>query len=403
MKVAIIHYWLFHMRGGEKVVESLCRMFPQADIFTHCYDPAGVSETIRAHAVTTTFIARLPFARAHYKKYLPLMPYALEGLDLSSYDLILSSESGPAKGVIPPPGAVHVCYCHSPMRYLWDQYHLYRRSAGFMTRAIMPMLAHGLRKWDAVNSMRVDEFVANSRHVARRIGKYYRREAAVVAPPVDVTAFAPCESGEIGDHYLCASELVAYKRVDLAVDAFTRSGRKLVVIGDGEEGPRLRKRAGPNVSFLGKVPFDTLKHHFARCRALIFPGEEDFGIIPVEVMASGRPVIAYGRGGILDTVVDGRTGLLFGEQTVDGLIDAIERFEREMERQLDPSDMVAHAGQFSERAFVDGMTAVLAPHGISIPTQAGLVGGVSPDGLSLAAGPLAAHAVPLRTVGQRHV
>ncbi len=403
MKVAIIHYWLFHMRGGEKVVESLCRMFPQADIFTHCYDPAGVSATIRAHTVTTTFISRLPLARSQYKKYLPLMPYALEGLDLSSYDLILSSESGPAKGIIPPPSAVHVCYCHSPMRYLWDQYHLYRRGAGFMTRAIMPVLAHGLRKWDAVNSMRVDEFVANSRHVARRIGKYYRREAAVVAPPVDVSAFAPCDGGEIGDYYLCAGELVAYKRVDLAVDAFTRSGRKLVVIGDGEEGPRLRKRAGPNIQFLGKVPFDTLKHHFARCRALVFPGEEDFGIIPVEVMASGRPIIAYGRGGILDTVIDGHTGLLFDEQTVDGLIDAIERFEDEIERHLDPYGLVAHAGQFSEGAFVDGMTAVLAGHGVDVPMPGTDRANQGPMGLLRAAAQRTPDPIPLHSVGQGHV
>ena len=365
MKVAIIHYWLFHMRGGEKVIDSLCRMFPQADIYTHYYDPSGVSENIRRHSVKTTFIARLPKARSFYKKYLPLMPYALESLDLSRYDLIISSESGPAKGVIPPPEAVHICYCHSPMRYIWDQYHLYRGNAGFVTRSIMPVLAHKLRKWDALNSMRVDEFVANSNHVARRIRKYYRRDAAVVAPPVDVTAFSSSPANELADYYLCASELVPYKKIDLAVDAFTRTGKKLVVIGDGEEGQRLRKRAGPNISFLGKVPFDTLRHHFARCRALIFPGEEDFGIIPVEVMASGRPVIAYGRGGVLDTVADGQTGLLFHEQTVDGLIAAVEHYENEVENGLDPSRLVAQANRFDESAFVAGMTAVLERHGIS--------------------------------------
>ncbi|MCB9946728.1 MAG: glycosyltransferase [Rhodospirillaceae bacterium] len=401
MKVAIIHYWLFHMRGGEKVVESLCRLFPQADIFTHVYDPAGVSDTIRAHRVTTTFIARLPFARSRYKSYLPLMPHALEALDLSGYDLVLSSESGPAKGIIPPPGATHVCYCHSPMRYLWDQYHLYRQGAGRLTRTLMPLLAHGLRKWDALNSMRVDEFVANSHHVARRIAKYYRRQATVVAPPVDVTAFSPCRDDEVGDYYLCAGELVAYKRPDIAVDAFTRMGRRLLVIGGGEEAARLAKRAGPTVEFLGKVPFDTLRHHFARCRGLIFPGEEDFGIIPVEVMASGRPVIAFGVGGALDTVADGRTGLLFHDQSVEGLIDAVERFEHEIEPHLDPAALVAHAARFGEDAFIDGMSAVLAGHGIAVPGHEGRAAAAAPR-MPRPGGPPVRPAIPLRAAGQPH-
>lgn len=366
MRVAIIHYWLFHMRGGEKVVEELCRMFPEAVIFTHLYDRENVSEIIRRHEVRETFIARLPFARKLYQKYLPLMPYALEGLDLREFDLVISSESGPAKGVIPMPDTPHVCYCHSPMRYLWDQYHVYRENSGLVTRAMMPMLTHELRKWDVTNSARVDHFVANSNHVANRIEKYYRRDAEVVFPPVSVEDFAPVAPGEVEDFYLLAGELVTYKRPDIAVKAFNRNGKKLVVIGDGPDRRKLEAIARPNVTFLGKVPFAELKSHFARCKALVFPGEEDFGIIPVEVMASGRPVIAYGRGGALDTVVEGETGQLFKPQSVDGLIEAVSRFETELADAFDPARAIAHAQSFNRENFRSGLKAAIEKTGISL-------------------------------------
>ena len=319
-RVALVHYWLVGMRGGEKVLEALCRMFPDADIFTHVYDPNAMSATINAHRVIETAVGRLPMAKRLYQSYLPFMPRALEQLDLTGYDLVISSEAGPAKGVIVSPDAYHLCYCHSPMRYLWDQYHIYRENAGLLSRTMMPLLSHNLRMWDVTSAARVDAFAANSHHVANRIRKYWRRESEVVHPPVDVDAFAPAPEAEIGDYYLWAGELAPYKRPDLAVEAFRKLGLPLLVIGGSEkQRARLAKTAPDNVTFMGKVPFDTLKHHLARCKALVFPGEEDFGIVPVEAMASGRPVIAYGRGGALDTVVDGRTGMLFKDQSVDGL------------------------------------------------------------------------------------
>ncbi|KIT16297.1 glycosyltransferase [Jannaschia aquimarina] len=355
-RVAIIHYWLVGMRGGEKVVEALCGMFPQADIFTHVVVPESLSPILRSHRIQTTRIGRLPMAPKLYQKYLPLMPRALEELDLTGYDLVLSSEAGPAKGVIPPPDAPHLCYCHSPMRYLWDQYHVYRNGAGALTRALMPPLAHRLRQWDVTSAARVDGFAANSAHVAARIRKYWRREADIVPPPVAVEEFAPVAASERGDFYLWAGELVPYKRPDLAVEAFKKLDKPLVVIGGPDETVRrLAKDAGPKTKFLGKVPFATLKDHLARCRALIFPGEEDFGIVPVEAMASGRPVIGYGRGGLLDTVVEGETGLFFRDQSVEAIIDAVERFEKSDLFDADPDGLVAHARNFDLSAFQTGI------------------------------------------------
>ncbi|MEM9248040.1 MAG: glycosyltransferase [Pseudomonadota bacterium] len=353
------------MRGGEKVLEALCRLFPDADIYTHVVAPAALSETLRAHTIAETFVGRLPGARRFYQSYLPFMPRALEGLDLRGYDLVVSSEAGPAKGIIPPPDAPHLCYCHSPMRYVWDQYQTYRASAGPLARLAMPQVAHRLRQWDVTSAARVDRIVANSSHVAARVTKYWRREADVVHPPVDVHRYAP--TPDLGDYYLWAGELAPYKRPDLAVDAFTRSGRKLIMIGGPEKARRrLARHAGPSVTLLGKVDQATLQHHLARCRALVFPGEEDFGIVPVEAMASGRPVIAYGRGGALDTVVDGVTGTTFDEQSVDGLNAAIDRFEQDRLDLLDPERLVAHASRFDEAAFRRGLTASLGALGVSV-------------------------------------
>lgn len=364
-RVAIVHYWLVGMRGGEKVLEALCRMFPQADIFTHVYAPDRVSGTIRAHRVTETRIARLPLASRLYDKYLPMMPRALEEIDLTGYDLVISSEAGPAKGVIAPPDALHLCYCHSPMRYLWDQYHVYRASAGLLTRTMMPPLAARLRNWDVISAARVDVFAANSRHVARRIESYWRRDATVVHPPVAVDDFAPVAREKRGGFYLWAGELAPYKRPDIAVEAFTRMGRPLIVIGGPARAERrLRRIAGDNVHFMGRMPFEKLRRYLASCRALVFPGEEDFGIVPVEAMASGRPVIAYGRGGALDTVRDGETGLLFPDQSADGLIAAVERFEREGLDDLDPQALVRHARRFDEAAFRRGISGLLGAHGV---------------------------------------
>lgn len=357
MKVALVHYWLVGMRGGERVLEALCEMYPEADIFTHAYAPGSVSPTIRAHRVTTTAVSRLPNAVRNYKSYLPLMPMALEHLDMRPYDLVISSESGPAKGVVPAGHATHVCYTHSPMRYVYNMQHDYMERSGRLRRLVMPPLLHYVRHVDTVAAARVDSFVANSRTVARRIKTYWRRDSEVVFPPVDVDAFAPVAERDLGDFHLMAGELVRYKRPDLAVSAFNATGRRLVVIGGGEMLGELRAMAGPTVEVLGAQPFDVLRSHYARCRALVFPGEEDFGMVPVEAMASGRPVVAFGRGGATETVVDGLTGTFFAEQGVDALVDAVERCER---AGLDPADAVRRASHFGRDAFKDGMRHAIA-------------------------------------------
>jgi glycosyltransferase involved in cell wall biosynthesis len=352
MKVAIIHYWLVGMRGGEQVIEALCDMYPQADIFTHVYVPENVSEKLRQHKVIPTFINSLPRAARMYKTYLPLMPMALEQLDLRGYDLIISSESGPAKGIIAPADALHVCYCHTPMRYIWNMYHDYRNSAGRVARFMMPPLTHYLRMWDVTSAARVDSFVANSATVARRIYRYYRADAVVIHPPVDTSAFSIAAPSELGDYYLMAGELVAYKRPDLAVRAFNEMKLKLVVIGGGEMLDDIRRLAGPAVTVLGSQPFNVLKQHYARCRALIFPGEEDFGMVPVEAMASGRPVVAFRRGGATETVAEGLSGVFFDEQTVEAISSAVRSLAG---IEIDPKKIATHASQFGRDQFFQKM------------------------------------------------
>ena len=357
MKVAIIHYWLVGMRGGEKVIEALCEMYPQADIFTHVYVPEMVSDRIRQHRVIPTFINALPRAARMYKTYLPLMPLALEQLDLRGYDLIISSESGPSKGVIAPSHALHVCYCHTPMRYIWNMYHDYRGSAGRIARLMMPSLTHYLRMWDVTSAARVDSFVANSATVARRIHRYYGTESTVIHPPVDTDAFSIAEPSELEGYFLMAGELVSYKRPDLAVRAFNEMKLKLVVIGGGEMLDEIRRLAGPTVTVLGTQPFAVLKHHYARCQALIFPGEEDFGMVPIEAMASGRPVIAFGRGGVTETVANGVSGIFFEEQTIGAVSSAVRSLAG---MQIDPKKIAAHASQFGRDQFFKKMQGHIA-------------------------------------------
>lgn len=352
MKVAIVHYWLVGMRGGEKVIEALCEMYPNADVFTHVYVPDEISEKIKKHRIITSFINKLPKASRMYQKYLPLMPLALEQLDLRGYELIISSESGPAKGIIPPPGSIHICYCHSPMRYIWNMFHDYRDRSGFLTRLLMPLLAHYVRNWDAISANRVDFYIANSKTVAERLQRYYRRRSEVIHPPVAVDDFAPVKKEELGEYYLMVGELVAYKRPELAIEVFNRTGKKLVIIGGGQMLPQLRAMAQPNVTLLGSQPFDVLKHHYARCQALIFPGEEDFGIVPVEAMASGRPVIAFRRGGATETVIEGRTGVFFDTQSSESIQEAVARFET---MSFETTSIVAHAKAFSRIIFEQKM------------------------------------------------
>ena len=354
MRVAIVHYWLVGMRGGEKVVEALCEMYPQADIFTHVYAPEMISDRIKQHHIIPTFINALPRAARMYKTYLPLMPLALEQIDLRGYDLVISSESGPSKGIIPPADALHVCYCHTPMRYIWNMYHDYRDGAGRLTRLMMPPLSHYLRMWDVSTAARVDSFVANSATVARRIRRYYGADSTVIHPPVDTSAFSVAGPGERGDFYLMAGELVSYKRPDLAVHAFNEMKLKLVVIGGGEMLDELRRIAGPTVTIMGTQPFEILKQHYARCRALVFPGEEDFGMVPVEAMASGRPVVAFGRGGATETVADGISGVFFAEQTVGAISAAVRRLAS---LDIDPAKIAAHASRFGREQFFQKMRA----------------------------------------------
>jgi glycosyltransferase involved in cell wall biosynthesis len=348
MKVAIVHYWLVGMRGGEKVVEALAEMYPQADIFTHVYVPEMISEKIREHRIIPTFINALPRAGKMYKTYLPLMPLALEQCDLRGYDLVISSESGPAKGVIPPAEALHVCYCHTPMRYIWNMYHDYRDGAGRVTRMMMPALSHYLRMWDVSTAARVDSFVANSETVAKRIRRYYGADSVVIHPPVDTNSFSIAPPSELEDYYLMAGELVSYKRPDLAVRAFNELKLKLVVIGGGDMLDEVRRLAGPTVTVLGAQPFDVLRRHYAKCRALIFPGEEDFGMVPVEAMASGRPVIAFGRGGAVETVAKGLSGVFFAEQTLESISLAVKELDK---IEIDPAKIAAHAERFGKDHF----------------------------------------------------
>ena len=358
MRVALVHYWLTAHRGGEKVLEALCGLFPQAVIFTHVCNRATLSPILARHEIRQSFIHRLPFAMRYYRHYLPLMPLALEDLDMRGFDLIISSESGPAKGILAPTRTPHLCYCHSPMRYLWDMYHDYREHSGLVTRLFMAPFFHRLRQWDALSALRVDRFVANSRHVAARIGKIYRRDAEVVYPPVDVDFFMQgATSGQRG-YYLLFSQLEAYKRADLAVAACTQAGLPLVVLGEGREEKRLRAMAGPTVRFEGRQSAESVRNWLQGARALLFPGEEDFGIVPVEAMAAGCPVIAYGAGGVLDTVLDEESGLFFREQSAASLLDAIERFER-LEKDFDPATLLRQARRFGPEQFTADIRAQL--------------------------------------------
>lgn len=358
-RVALIHYWLVGMRGGERVLERLIHLFPDADIFTHVHVPDALSATIRGRPVRTSFIQKLPAAARLYQSYLPLMPMALEGLDLRGYDLVISSEAGPAKGVIAAPDALHLCYCHSPMRYLWDQYHVYRANAGAVQRLMMPLLFHGLRQWDVTSAARVDAIVANSDFIRRRVRRAWGREACVVHPPVAVDAFRPAAPAEVTDSFLWVGQLVPYKRPDLAVDAFTHLGLPLTIVGSGSMATALRRRAGPNIRFITRLDFAQLQQAYATARALVFTAEEDFGIVPVEANASGRPVIAFGRGGITDSILPGRTGLFFTEQTVPALIAAVEDFTA-WEAGFDPAVAVANAARFAPERFDAGLLEALS-------------------------------------------
>jgi glycosyltransferase involved in cell wall biosynthesis len=325
-RVAISHEWLTIPGGSEKVVLQLLELFPQAELYTSVYDPKPWPPAVRRARVHTSFLDRVPGARRHYPRLVPFMNAAFESFDLDSYDLVISSNHACAKNVITRPGTLHLCYCHTPMRYAWDASFLKGEQIGRVERAVLPLLLGRLRRQDVVASARPDVYVANSRHVAARIRKHYRREAHVIHPPVDVEPLLELPRRQEG-HYLFLGRLVPYKRPDIAVAACARLGRPLKVVGDGRAAASVAELAGPDTEFLGWLDDGALRQVLAGARGVLFPGEEDFGMVPVEAMAAGVPVIAYGVGGARDSVEDAVTGVLYDDPGVDGLCAAIERFE----------------------------------------------------------------------------
>lgn len=345
MKVAIVHDWLTNMGGAEQVVINFKKIYKEAPIYTTLYNPNNLDKELQNIDVRTSFLQKKKMVVNH-KKYFPLMPLAFENFNLNEYDVILSSSSSCAKGVITKPGSIHVCYCHTPMRYAWELRDDYIKGMGKLKRRLVKILLHYMRIWDLASANRVDYFIANSTEVQKRIKKHYKRDSVVINPPVRCDLFNISETD--GDYYFVISRLVGYKRFDLAVQACSELGKKLVVIGDGPEKEKLEKVANENVTFLGRQPDEVVKKYMSECKALLFPGEEDFGIVPVEAQACGRPVIAYGKGGVLDTVINGKTGVYFKEQTVESLKEAIIKFEK---MKFNKNEIRKHALEFDEKVF----------------------------------------------------
>ena len=362
MKVALVNDWLTGMRGGEKVLEVLCELHPDADIFTLVHRRGAVSQTIERHRIRTSFFQHLPLALGHYRSYLPLFPYAIEQFDLDAYDLVISSSHCAAKAVVPAGRARHISYCHSPMRYAWDQFDAYfgpaRVGAAASRWFYRPMLAH-LARWDASTATRVDRFIANSIHVAGRIRRYYKRVATVVHPPVDTVFYQPADVRP-GAHFLIVSALVPYKRIELAITACERVGAGLRIVGDGPDRERLERQAGRSVTFLGRLTDEQVRDEYRRALAVILPGEEDFGIVPVEAQACGRPVVALGRGGALETVTEGETGVLFDADDPGELPDALAgALDRVARLPFDSNAIRHHAEHFSRERHRDQMRALI--------------------------------------------
>lgn len=355
MKIAIIHDWLTVYAGAEKTLAQVLKLYPKADLFSIVdFLPQKDRVFLTGHKITTSFIQKLPFSKSKYRNYLPLMPLAVEQFDLSSYDLVISSSHAVAKGVITGPDQHHICLCYSPIRYAWDLQHQYlfesrldHGAKGWIARYML----HKIRLWDYRTANGVDEFIAISDFIARRIWKVYRRESIVIYPPVDVEAFELCTQKE--DFYLTASRMVPYKKIELIVEAFsTMPDKKLIVIGDGPDFEKIRSYASENVTLMGYQSFEVLRDHMQRAKAFIFAAEEDFGIAPVEAQACGTPVIAFGKGGALETVVDSVSGIFFDTQSVESLCEAVKRFETMI---FDTAKVSMHARKFSEERFLTEM------------------------------------------------
>lgn len=353
MRVAISHEWLTTLGGSERVVEAFLDIYPGAPVYTSFLSSRNLPDSVLSWDIRTSFVQRLPFLDRVRQNYLPLFPIAFESFDFSSYDLVLSSSTACAKGILTGPRTMHICYCHTPMRYAWEP-HLDTRLqfSNPLLKVGSTALIHYLRIWDRIASERVDHFIANSDNIAAKIAKYYGREATVINPPVDVERFQ--RHGDRGRYFLVLSRLVAYKKVELAIRAFNLLGLPLRIVGDGPEGERLRQMAEPNIEFTGYASDEQVVEHIRGCVALVFPGEEDFGIVPIEAMAAGKPVIGLGRGGLLETVVDGETGILFPEPTVASLIEGISRFSP---ADFAPEKISKYASRFSRKRFKDEIAA----------------------------------------------
>ncbi len=359
MRVAVVHDYFIQLGGAEKVTEEIVRMMPGSALFSTVALPSQMPKGLVDQQVHTSWMQHLPELKKWYRAYFPLYPFAVQSLDLSDFDLIISSSSGYAKGVRTRPDAVHVCYCHTPMRWVWsfDDYSARENMGNFKRRALGRMMSP-LRHWDLKASRQPDYYVANSRNVANRIKLIYGRSSQVIHPPIDLSRFQP--SREQGDYYLVLARLVSYKRIDIAVEACTRLGRQLVVIGEGPDRARLQELAGPTVRFLGRLSDSEVEHYASRCRALLFPGEEDFGMAPLEIAAAGRPTIAYRAGGAVETIIEGKTGAFFDQQDPVDVMRAIEEFE-----QKDwPSHVLSrHAKGFSSEVFQNSFKQFLADVG----------------------------------------
>jgi len=347
---------LFIIGSSRAGAECIAALFPSAEIFTLVASPSGLPATLAQRRIHTSFLQRLPLGKTHHRHFLPFYPAAAESLDLRGFDLVLSSDSGPVKGVRLDPGATHICYCHSPMRYLWDGYEAYRAAMGPVTRAAFTATAPRVRAWDRRAAQRVNFFLANSAYVADRIRRCYGREAEVIHPPIDLERAAAVANEPVGNHYLCAGRLVSYKRTEILMEACRRVGRKLRIAGAGPEEDRLRRLAGGDVEFLGELSTPALWAEYARCHALLFAADEDFGMVPLEAQACGRPVIAYGAGGSLETVRgagDEATGTYFAEQTADSAAEAIMRWEQGGESRFQPRFATEWAANFATPVFLE--------------------------------------------------
>ena len=354
-RIAIVHEWFTSMRGGEKCVEALCEVFPQATLFALVHIRGSVSPTIERMPIRTSFIQHLPMAASRYRHYLPLFPAAIQHFDMREFDCIISSNHCVAKGVRASPEALHLCYCYTPMRYIWGLYDDYfgPGRAGLLTRVGMGLAVQHLRRWDVRTAANPHHFIAISENVRKRIAEIYKRDSDLIYPPVETASFSISRRNEGG--YLVVSALVPYKRVDLAIEACNTMGERLIVVGDGPDAARLQRLAGPTVAFAGWQPDARLCEYYANCKAVIFPGEEDFGIVPVEAMASGKPVVAFAKGGALETVMETpeiRTGILFREQTVESLVGALKRLGN---TSFDPETLRRHALAFDREIYKQKM------------------------------------------------